>query len=497
MVSTPSVSRYEVVVHRRPAPELATVADVPTLAWADLEGGLDGLAAALDDRPALRVTGVPNGRIGTDRLPDAPVGIDPEDVIAMGERLRRAVVVTLSADGNPGDLDVVFTTPGTGPLAGVYRDAPRTGPLTNTPSAGSRRGLLIEDLRSGLAGRLPAFMVPASVVVVDALPLTPNGKVDRRALPAPDVVVGGGRVAGSPEERGVCDVLAAVLGVARVGVDDDFFDLGGHSLLAMRVVGRLRSLFGVELPLQAVFDKRTAGGLVESLREVGGRMRPPVVPRARPEVLPVSFAQRRLWFLHRLEGASATYNIPLALEVTGTLDIAALEAAVDDVVRRHEPLRTVIGERDGVPYQCIRTVRIGVFVREVADEDLHGMLAAAVRHRFDLETDPPIRVTVFRTAPDACVVLLLVHHVAGDGWSLRPLLRDLTTAYAARLDGRSPGWAPLPVSYADYTLWQRDLLGDLGDPQSLAAQQLAYWRENLAGLPEQITLPVDRPRPAV
>ncbi|CCK30251.1 amino acid adenylation domain protein [Streptomyces davaonensis JCM 4913] len=367
--------------------------------------------------------------------------------------------------------------------------------LTNPP--------VVDRLRARLAQLLPGFMVPGVFVVMEALPLTPNGKVDRRALPVPSDAVrgadGGGRVAGSPEEEMVCRVFAEVLGLSRVGADAHFFELGGHSLLATRVVGRLRSLFGVELPIQALFDAPTPAGLAERVRGVEGRSRPGVVRRERPVVVPLSFAQRRLWFLHRLEGPSATYNIPLALEVEGRLDVGVLEGAVNDVVARHEPLRTVIGEREGVPQQVIHEPApdlVAVRTHEVAADGLPSALAEAVTYPFDLGAELPLRVEVFRSGPERWTVLLLVHHIAGDGWSLRPLLRDLTEAYAARQRGEVPEWAPLPVTYTDYALWQQELLGDEDQPGTLAREQLAYWQGALNGIPEQLALPTDRPRPA-
>ncbi|MCM1975120.1 amino acid adenylation domain-containing protein [Streptomyces sp. G1] len=501
--------RYEVVLHKKSADDLLTVADAPRRTWADLGGTAEGLADALaQSRPRLlRVTGVPNARMATDHADPSVAGApEPDDLVDLGRRLGYETLVTWAADRQEGELDLVLVdTPALSgrPPADVHRtDVPVTGPLTNTPSAAPRSAALTAALRTWAVERLPGFMVPGVWVVVDALPLTPNGKVDRRALPVPFEVVrgvGGGRVAGSPEEEMVCRVFAEVLGLSRVGADAHFFELGGHSLLATRVVGRLRSLFGVELPIQALFDAPTPAGLVERLRVVEGRSRPGVVRRERPEWLPLSFAQRRLWFLHRLEGPSATYNIPLALEVEGRVDVGVLEAAVNDVVARHEPLRTLITDADGSPRQLVHDpapdlVRVGR--RDVAPGELESVLAEAVTYPFDLGAELPLRVDVFRCGPERWTVLLLVHHIAGDGWSLRPLLRDLTEAYAARQRGQEPRWAPLPVTYTDYALWQQELLGDEDEPGALARDQLAYWRRTLAGIPEQLALPTDRPRPA-
>ncbi|MFF7636360.1 condensation domain-containing protein, partial [Kitasatospora sp. NPDC008050] len=216
-------------------------------------------------------------------------------------------------------------------------------------------------------------------------------------------------------------------------------------------------------------------------------------------MIPLSFAQRRLWFLHKLEGPSATYNMPLTLRLKGEVDAEALQAALRDVMERHESLRTVFPEVDGEPHQLV--LESGEFdldwaVGPVAEAALTEELEAAARQTFDLATQIPIRAWLFQLGPDEFVLLLLMHHIAGDGWSMGPLARDLLEAYTARVEGRTPQWDELPVQYVDYTLWQREMLGDESDPQSLYAKQVAYWVDRLTDLPEQVTLPSDRPRPA-
>ncbi|MFI1162009.1 condensation domain-containing protein, partial [Streptomyces sioyaensis] len=232
------------------------------------------------------------------------------------------------------------------------------------------------------------------------------------------------------------------------------------------------------------------------LGERQGRVRTALERMPRPELLPLSSAQRRLWFLHQLEGPSATYNSPLAIRLSGVLDVAALRAALGDVVGRHEALRTVFAESDGVPCQRILdTAEVDLPVHEVSEDDLPGVLREAARYAFDLSREIPVRTWLFATGSGEWMLLLVVHHVAADGWSLGPLARDLAKAYTDRRAGRGPSWSPLPVQYADYTLWQRRLLGDETDPDSVFGRQLTYWREQLAGLPEQVTLPTDRARP--
>ncbi|MGH3688082.1 MAG: condensation domain-containing protein, partial [Pseudonocardiaceae bacterium] len=359
---------------------------------------------------------------------------------------------------------------------------------------------LTSELREYLQARLPEYMVPTAFVTLDKLPVTPNGKLDRAALPVPELgSASTGRAPRTPQEQLLCELFAEVLGLAQVGIDDDFFDLGGHSLLAIILVTRIRVSFDVELELQYLFETPTVAGLA-ALLDDAGPARLALTRYERPDPLPLSFAQRRLWFLHQMEGPSATYNIPLAFGLSGVLDRAALQAALGDVIARHESLRTVFPQVEGVPYQQVLDAQEAcpaLRVTETTATELPEAVAAAAKYGFDLGTEVPVRAELFVLGSDEHVLLLLVHHIAGDGWSLGPLSHDLARAYAARCRGEEPGWASLPVQYADYTLWQHRLLGDPADPNSLFAAQVAYWTEALAGLPEQVVLPTDRPHPAV
>ncbi|WEY87761.1 non-ribosomal peptide synthetase DhbF [Bacillus subtilis] len=355
------------------------------------------------------------------------------------------------------------------------------------------------ELRRYMGASLPDYMVPAAFVEMDELPLTPNGKLDRKALPAPDFSTSvSDRSPRTPQEEILCDLFAEVLGLARVGIDDSFFELGGHSLLAARLMSRIREVMGAELGIAKLFDEPTVAGLAAHL-DLAQSARPALQRAERPEKIPLSFAQRRLWFLHCLEGPSPTYNIPVAVRLSGELDQGLLKAALYDLVCRHESLRTIFPESQGTSYQHILDADQAhpeLHVTEIAEKELSDRLAEAVRYSFDLAAEPAFRAELFVIGPDEYVLLLLVHHIVGDGWSLTPLTRDLGTAYAARCHGRSPEWAPLAVQYADYALWQQELLGNEDDPNSLIAGQLAFWKETLKNLPDQLELPTDYSRPA-
>ncbi|MEU1517123.1 non-ribosomal peptide synthase/polyketide synthase, partial [Streptomyces sp. NPDC005811] len=395
----------------------------------------------------------------------------------------------------PGEIETALAAhPAVARAAVVAREDRLVAYVVPAAGATAAPAALLDHLRD----RLPDHMVPGALLTLDTLPLTPNGKLDRAALPVPAPDTRTGRAPRTPREQILCDLFAEVLGVARAGADDDFFALGGHSLLATRLISRIRAALGAELPLRSLFEAPTPAGLAGRLDDAAGA-RPAVVPAARPEPLPLSFAQRRLWFLHRLEGTDATYHMPLALRLRGPLDRAALAAALGDVVGRHETLRTVFPHTDGVPRQRVLPVAealpFPLTVTGADETDLPALLTGAARHPFDLATELPLSAHLFLLGEEEHVLLLALHHIAADGWSLRPLATDLATAYAARRAGREPGWAPLPAQYADYTLWQCELLGDETDPDSIYARQLAYWTGALAGLPDRLRLPADRPRP--
>ncbi|MEU3574606.1 amino acid adenylation domain-containing protein, partial [Kitasatospora sp. NPDC036755] len=381
----------------------------------------------------------------------------------------------------------------------VREDRPGDKRLVGYVVPGDGAELDTAALRAHAAALLPEYMVPSAFVVLDELPLNSNGKVDRAALPAPAAEPTDGlRGPRTAEEEVLCALFAQLLGREQVGIDQNFFDLGGSSLLGMKLVSRIRAALGAEVPFAVLFRDPTVAGVAAVLRD-GGERRPALTATAvRPEPLPLSYAQQRLWFLREWEQGGATYNIPLALRLRGPIDRHALQAALNDVTHRHEALRTRYPAVNGEPYQeIVPDASIPLLTAVVSAEELAERVARAAAHAFDLATDIPFRAELLELTEDDHVLVLVLHHIAGDGWSMAPLARDLSTAYAARAQGAAPTWAPLPVQYADYTLWQRDLLGDEHHPDSLGNRQLAYWTQQLADLPEETQLPFDRPRPAV
>jgi len=373
-----------------------------------------------------------------------------------------------------------------------------------------------QELRAALRARLPDYMVPSLFIELDVLPLTPNGKVDRRQLPAPDpgaiAIVGAADRAApnGPLEAVLAGLFAEVLGLPGVGVTDHFFDIGGHSLLATQLVSRIRDALAVELPLRALFDEPTVAGLAGLLESDGtnrcaleftdrvGRL----VPRD-PSLhaqAPASLMQQRLWFLGLLEPGGSTYNLAWCLRLVGALDRMSLQAAVQALVARHEILRTTFIDTGGSPQQLIADeltidVEFSTLVMETAttaDVTLKARLNDLAKQPFVLDIGPLMRVHVVETGVREQVLLLVIHHIIADGWSMSVLFGELSAAYNAFRRGETPSWSPLPVQYADYAVWQRDRLSG-----AELTRQIGYWRDQLDGVPPLLELPTDRPRPAV
>ncbi len=418
----------------------------------------------------------------------------------------------------------------------------------------------VAQVKSVLEDKLPTYLVPDAFVVLDELPYTVNGKLDRKALPAPVFEAATFRAPATPTEQVVAEVYGEILGVASVGADDDFFALGGNSLLATRAAARIGTALDRTVGVRFLFEAPTVADLALRVHRSAESTAPALLARPRPQRVPLSLAQQRMWLLNRLDPDATVYNIPAAIRLTGTLDLPALSRAVADLFARHEVLRTrypVMSDggsarssaRAAAPASSAGSAaepavgagsaaRVGAggriarggaetdpFVRsgspearvdmpfqdvlapdamsvdltpvEVTPDTLADEVRRIVATGFDVTAEPPVRLRLLRLAADDHVVVFVAHHISADGFSMGPLTRDLVLAYTARTAGSPPAWSPLPLQYADYAVWQRDSLGDEADPESVAAAQLAYWRDELAGLPEEIPLPADRPRPAM
>jgi amino acid adenylation domain-containing protein len=365
----------------------------------------------------------------------------------------------------------------------------------------------ISELRQFLSRNLPLYMVPQAFVFLDFLPLTPNRKVDRRALPAPDL--SSNRTdkyvaPRTPTEEMLAQIWAQVLKVEQVGIHDNFFEIGGHSLLATQLVSRIRSHFQVELPLRSLFAAATVAQLADligqSQRQNLEITVPPILPRGENAELSLSYAQQRLWFLDQLQPNSSLYNIPLALRLAGFLEVAALEQSLEEIIHRHEALRTNFITIDGKPTQIIQTVRnwqlsvielqhLPRFEQETSAQEL--AITQAIQP-FDLASGSLLRATLVVLSETEHILLICMHHIVSDEWSIGVFIQEVATFYNAYAQGQSANAAPLPIQYADFAIWQRQwLVGEV------LQSQLSYWKQQLADAPALLSLPTDRPRPAV
>ncbi|MFP2930363.1 amino acid adenylation domain-containing protein, partial [Pyxidicoccus sp. 3LG] len=390
-------------------------------------------------------------------------------------------------------------------VATVREDAPGDRRLVAYVVAGEGATLDVAALRQSLGQRLPEHMVPAAIAVLEKLPLTPNGKVDRKALPS---LEGGPQsqtreyvAPRTPMEQQLAAMWADLLHVERVGVHDDFFELGGHSLLATQLVTRLRAVFGVELPLRELFEAPTLAAFAPRVEQATRSLAvPPLEPVSRTSPLPLSFAQQRLWFLDQLLPGDTQYNLPAALRLQGPLDVTALERTFEALLLRHETLRTTFEATPEGPVQVIAPqatqpltrVELSALPDEHREAEALRVAQEEALRPFDLGTGPLMRATLLRLGAEEHVLLVTLHHIVSDAWSVGVLIREVGAMYGAFARGSLPQLAPLPIQYADYAVWQRG--GLQGDALE---SQLSYWRKQLSGASRALELPTDRPRPAV
>lgn len=421
-----------------------------------------------------------------------------------------------------GEIEAVIgADPRVGHCVATVVDDPQVGPLlaAYVVPAGGTREIDLDELRARAQEALPAYMVPTAFAVIPEIPLTTSGKLDKRALPTPDALTERAfRLPVTPTERRMCAIYSHLFGKELVGLDDSFFELGGHSLLAARLVAQIRAQFGIDLTVRAVFDRPTPAGLAEQLvtyfreefeieldeldLDESDEMeaapqdgRPDLVAAERPERLPLSSSQLSMWFECQMEGVTDIGNMWLALRFDGPLQTPALIAALNDVVARHEALRTNIAIHEGAPYQIVHPSReLAVPILRSSPEGLSDTLAELRHHIFGLETESLIRPAIIELSAQEHVLALVVHHIVVDHASFTVIVDDLIAAYRARLEGQAPQWDPQPVQYADYVLWQRDAFA----PDSEFGQaEVNFWRQQLAGVPTEIAVAHDRARPQI
>ncbi|NCS75868.1 MAG: amino acid adenylation domain-containing protein [Microcystis aeruginosa K13-07] len=388
----------------------------------------------------------------------------------------------------------------------IREDTPGDKYLVSYIVAHYERIPMISELRQFLSSKLPLYMVPQAFVFLESLPLTTNRKVDRRALPAPDKI-GNRRDQYVAPRNGIEEMLVQIwteiLKVEQVGIYDNFFEIGGHSLLATQLVSRIRSLFKIELPLRSLFGAATVAELAHLIGQLQQQNLtltvPPILPRTKDTELPLSFAQQRLWFLDQLQPNSALYNIPMVLHFRGNLNQKALEQSLQEICDHHEVLRTNFVTIGGQPTQVIQTTRETISVVDLQDLPIHEQAEKTQQLKqkqatqpFDLAKESLIRITLVVLSETEHLLLVCMHHIISDGWSIEVLIHELTSLYNAYVQNQPANLAPLPIQYADFALWQKQWLqGDV------LQSQLNYWQNQLTAAPPLLSLPTDHPRPAV
>ena len=514
-----SLYRYTVLLHvGAPAALLAPAWQ----AWPGAAASPALLAQLAAGPPTLALRDVPNPRLHAERrlaqalhdTSDQPLErvwnglayLDPE-AAAAAELLRVAQAqgyhCRLFLDEDPLLLNVLLERqPTAGPVQQAYAEAGLSSrPATNVSLFADISALLQKELRTQLKQRLPEYMVPAEFIALSHLPLTANGKADRRFLSQRDDRGAGHRLAyeapRTAAEQRLASIWQELLGVEQVGIHDDFFELGGHSLLATRVVSAVRKALAVEVVIKDLFVHPTIAELASYLQaRATGLALPALEPQPRPERVPLSFNQERLWFIDQLEG-SVQYHVPVVLRLQGELHRSALAAALATILQRHEVLRSVLRAHEGQAYQQVlafpdwQLALLDGTAYAADPEAVQLQVQQLITQPFDLSREAMLRATLLRLAPHEHLLVLTLHHIASDGWSLSVLFRELVALYEAHVKGRPAPLAPLPVQYADFAMWQRQHLRG-----ARLERQLAYWKEKLHGV-TQLQLPTDYPRPAV
>lgn len=527
--------RYDVVLRFGGRP--ANVTDCAVLDWTGQQLSVEELEKIVGEtQPQMMlVTGVPNARVAaavpaqqllesSEHLESAAElrqiayssseGIEPEDLWALEARLPYDIELTWSGGTRNGNFDIILRERGSQsaersvPKRAMHRAVKPWSKCANNPLQGRFIRDLVPELRRRLSAKLPDYMMPAGFVVLDAMPLTPNGKINRRALPPPDQLrpeAEGAYVAPrTPTEEVLADIWSEVLRMEKISSKDDFFQLGGHSLIATQVISRVRQMFQVELPLRTMFESPTLATLAAAIdnaqRDREGLQAPPISSADRDQVLPLSYAQQRLWFLYQLEPDSPFYNMPQAIRMRGGLNVEALQRTLNEIVARHEALRTTFTTVANLPVQVINPASavplpvtdLGNVAENEREQKALEMAREEAQRPFDLGQGPILRARLLLLGADDHVLLLNNHHIAGDGWSMGLFVKELAALYEAFAAGKPSPLPEVAVQYVDYAVWQRDWLQG-----EVLEKELAYWRKQLAGAPPILELATDRPRPVV
>ena len=510
--------RYDVIVE---VGQQAEIVDAPEALHWDKSGlTLEQLAMRINSTSrGLLIRGIPNARLSEDSFAmerfahadDMQVkdlrekiaatnlpGIDPESIYELARRNSWDIQMLAS---EPGTFDVLCQRSGAATkLDGLQLPTKRSDAeqaFTNDPLRGRLARSLEPILRAKIKADLPEYMMPSAFIILDEFPLTPNGKIDRKKLPAPEWRPQKEYVAPrTPTEEVLAEIWAETLRVERVGIYDDFFALGGHSLLAMQLVSRIRDRLQAELQLVDLFRNPTIATMASQVDGGTPEGADAIVPCDRSQPLPMSFAQQRMWFLHVMEPHASNYNVPWVTRLAGTLDIAALQRALDTLIERHESLRTIFADSEAGPIQVI----VDSMPVKIAEHDLIGASATDVRAKvnelwtvpFDLEQGPLLNLAILHLDRDNSILLLCMHHIICDNWSLGLLYREMATLYEAYRNNTPVILPKLPIQYADYTVWQsRHLAG------AEFERQIGYWKQQLSAAPPLLDLPTDKPRPPV
>ena len=435
-------------------------------------------------------------------------GTDPCDLWALEDKYPYSVEILWERGYSDGSFDVIFRHSGSEahriPILDRKDPLPSAWSLyVNDPLMPVLRGKLVPQLRAWLRDRLPEYMVPQAIVILDAFPLSPSGKVDRKSLPAPGRQTDESHYApaSTPTEELLAGIWKEVLLLDKIGIHDNFFETGGHSLSATQVMSRVCRAFSVEVPLRAIFESPTIAALstvINTAMTTGAVEVPPMERAERTGPLPLSWAQERLWFLDELMPGSPFYNMPVALRISGAVDVQALGESLQEMVRRHECLRTRLISKNGVPVQVIMPAQqtqlplVDLTYLQNSDPEVKRLAVEEAGRPFNLAEDQLVRAALLRCGKSEHVLLFTMHHIVSDGWSIGVFIREMAALYESFLKGTAPALPPLPVQYADFAVWQRKWLSN-----EMLDRQRSYWKTQLEGAPAFLPLPSDLPRPPV